>query len=67
MSKQLSELEILKAENEMLKQALQDQVDYHHFIGNRECTITVNESFTYLYKNAKDALLKSNSWKYAID
>jgi hypothetical protein len=66
MSKQLTENEILKAENAMLKQALQDAIDYHHFIGNRECTITVNESFIYLYKNAKDALIKSNSWQYGI-
>jgi hypothetical protein len=66
MSKQLTEIEILKAENSMLKQALQDQVDYHHFIGNDDCPITVNESFIHLYKNAKDALLKSNSWQYGI-
>ena len=66
MSKQLTELEILTQENEMLKQALQDAVDYHHFIGNDDCPITVNESFTYLYKNAKDALIKSKSWKYGI-
>jgi hypothetical protein len=53
-------------ENELLKQALQDQVDYHHYIGNSDCKITVNESFIYLYKNAKDALLKTNSWQYGI-
>lgn len=52
MSKQLTEIEIIKSENEMLKKALQDQVDYHHFIGNRECTITVTESFIYLYKKS---------------
>ena len=54
----------LKAENELLKQALQNAVDYHHFIGNDDCPITVTESFIYLYKNAKDALLKTNSWQY---
>jgi hypothetical protein len=61
-----SEAEKLKAENELLKQALQDAVDYHHFIGNRDCPITRTESFIYLYKNAKDALLKTNSWQYGI-
>jgi hypothetical protein len=66
MSNQLSELEILKVENQMLKKALQDQVDYHHFIGNDDCPITVTESFIYLYKNAKDALLKTNSWQFGI-
>ena len=66
MTKQLTELEILKAENQTLKQALQDAVDFHHFIGNDDCPITVTESFIYLYKNAKDALLKTNSWQYGI-
>ena len=61
-----SEAEKLKTENELLKQALQDAVDYHHFIGNRDCPITVTESFIYLYKNAKDALMKTNSWQYGI-
>jgi len=61
-----AEAEKLKAENELLKKALQDAVDYHHFIGNSDCKITVNESFIYLYKNAKDALLKTNSWQYGI-
>jgi len=59
-------IESLKAENELLKQALQDAVDYHHYIGNDDCKITINESFTYLYKNAKDALLKTKSWQYGI-
>ena len=42
-----SEAEKLKAENELLKQALQDAVYYHHFICNRDCPITVTESFIY--------------------
>jgi hypothetical protein len=58
------EAEKLKAENEKLKQALQDQVDYHHFIGNSDCPITANEAFIYLYKNAKTALIETKSWQY---
>jgi hypothetical protein len=64
MENPTNELELLKSENEKLKQALQDQIDYHHFIGNRECTITANESFIYLYKNAKNALIETKSWQY---
>jgi hypothetical protein len=43
-------------ENERLKQAFQDQIDYHHFIGNRDCPITANEAFIHLYKSAQSAL-----------
>jgi hypothetical protein len=64
MTKQLTELEILKSENEMLKQVLREQVDYHHFIGNSDCPITVNESFIHLYNSAKTALIETNSWQY---
>jgi hypothetical protein len=58
-----SEVERLKSENEILKQALQDQIDYHHFIGNEDCPISINESFSYLYNNAKEALKQGT---YAI-
>jgi hypothetical protein len=57
----MNELEQLRKENEMLKQAFQDQIDYHHFIGNSDCPITVNESFTHLYNSAQTALLNSKS------
>ena len=46
----------LTAENQRLKQVLQDQIDYHHFIGNRDCPITSNEAFNHLYNSAKTAL-----------
>jgi len=59
-------IEELQAENEMLKKVLNDQVDYHHFIGNRECTISVNESFIHLYNSAKNALIETKSWSYGI-
>ena len=57
----MNELEQLRKENEMLKQAFQDQIDYHHFIGNSDCPITVNESFIHLYNSAQTALLNSKS------
>jgi hypothetical protein len=49
-------IEGLRAENQRLKQVLQDQIDYHHFIGNRDCPITANEAFIHLYNSAKTAL-----------
>lgn len=61
-----SEVERLKSENEIMKQALIDATEHHHFIGNSDCTVSVNESFTFLYKNAKDALIKTKSWQYGI-
>jgi hypothetical protein len=58
-----SEVERLKSENALLKTALQDQIDYHHFIGNEDCPISINESLIYLYNNAKEALKQGT---YAI-
>ncbi len=56
-------IEGLKYENYLLRRALQDQIDYHHFIGNEDCPITINESLIYLYNNAKEALKQGT---YAI-
>jgi len=39
-----------------LKQVLQDQIDYHHYIGNSDCPVTANEAFIHLYNSAKTAL-----------
>lgn len=44
------------AEIARLKQVLQDQIDYLHYIGNRECPVTANEAFIHLYNSAETAL-----------
>ena len=48
--------EKLKRDNQILKQALSDQIDYHHFVGNDDCPIKNNEKFVTLYNLASDAL-----------
>ena len=51
-----TEIEILKEQNEILKTALQDIVDYHHHIGNSDCPYTINQIHTTLYKLATNGL-----------
>ena len=52
----MSELENLKAENEKLKQVLQEQINYHHHIGNEDCPYSTNQILCHLYESAANAL-----------
>lgn len=54
-----SEIEILKEQNEILKTALQDIVDYHHHIGNSDCPYTITQIHNNLYKLATNGLKDS--------
>lgn len=52
----MSDLEKLQVENTKLKQVLQDQLDYHHHIGNDDCPYSVNQILCYLYDLANKGL-----------
>lgn len=49
-----------------LKQVLQEMIDYHHYIGNDDCPVTVNESLTHLYKMAEDNLKSRSVKRYHV-
>jgi len=49
-----------KKQVEVLKTALQDNIDYHHFIGNDGVEVSNNEVLTTLYNTAKKGLKDAN-------
>jgi hypothetical protein len=55
-----SELEVLKEQNAILREALQSQIDYHHHIGNEDCPYSTNQVLVTLYKKAKNGLKEAN-------
>lgn len=49
-------IEILEQQNQILINALQSQIDYHHHIGNEDCPYTTNQVLNQLYKLVVDGL-----------
>jgi len=54
-------IEILTEQNEIMATALKDLIDYHHLIGNRDCSFTTNEIHINLYKLAENGLKDADS------
>jgi hypothetical protein len=52
----MNELEKLKTENAKLRLILQDQIDYHHHIGNDDCPYSTNQILCHLYDSAQNGL-----------
>jgi hypothetical protein len=53
---QKTEIEIVKEQNEIMATALKSLIDYHHHIGNSDCSYTRNEIQITLYKLATNGL-----------
>jgi hypothetical protein len=51
-----TELQIVREQNEIMATALRDLIDYHHHIGNSDCTHSNNQIHTTLYKLATNGL-----------
>ncbi len=58
---QKTELEIVREQNEIMATALRDLIDYHHHIGNSDCSYTNNQIHTTLYKLANNGLNDANN------
>lgn len=58
---QKTELEIVREQNEIMATALRDLIDYHHHIGNSDCSYTNNQIHTTLYKLATNGLNDANN------
>jgi molybdopterin-guanine dinucleotide biosynthesis protein A len=51
-----TELQIVREQNEIMATALRELIDYHHHIGNSDCSYSNNEIHNTLYKLAKNGL-----------
>lgn len=51
----------LQEENAILRKALQDTIDFHHHIGNDDCTYTQNHIMVTLYKTAQKGLADADN------
>jgi hypothetical protein len=56
-----TELEIVREQNEIMATALRDLVDYHHHIGNSDCSYTRNQIQITLYNLANNGINDANN------
>ena len=56
----------LQEENAILRKALQDTIDFHHLIGNRDCPFTTNQIMVTLYKTAERGLADADNVKKVV-
>ena len=58
---QKTELEIVREQNEIMATALRDLIDYHHHIGNSDCSYTNNQIQITLYNLANNGINDANN------